>query len=159
MRTRPNSCKICPVCKQHNCPGLPNPCVLDNCPLHAGENCCSGNVQCCSVAAKRQCKLPTVSTIFPTQSQILDEKNEKHSQKNIWFHPLQIINLIDASHDGPCGPPRNKKYPWLDWRRRPLITNNSTDEVHFTWNLKRRVPCIPDIYFQEMYDLNGNRVY
>lgn len=55
--------------------------------------------------------------------------------------------------------PGNPRFPWLDWRLRPLITHIPTDEQHYTWHLKRKTPCVPDVYFQEMYDLNGKRYY
>lgn len=65
----------------------------------------------------------------------------------------------DEENDHGRTPARNPKYPWLDWRKRPLITEVDIDETKYTWHLKRKTPAIPDVYFQEMYDLNKKRVY
>lgn len=76
------------------------------------------------------------------------------------FQSMQYDDdVADDKNDHGKQPSRNRKFPWLDWRRRPLITNVGADEKHFTWHLKRKTPCIPDIYFQEMYDLNRVRYY
>lgn len=78
------------------------------------------------------------------------------SFSNLWQFEDDVA---DDENDHGKKPARNPKYPWLNWRRRPLITSVSVDEKHYTWNLKRKTPCIPDVYFQEMYDLNGERYF
>lgn len=60
-------------------------------------------------------------------------------------------------YHGPANLPPPTHY--LYWSTRPIITYTSTSEQAQTWNLKRRTPGCEDIYYQEMYDRNGNRVY
>lgn len=85
--------------------------------------------------------------------------SEKKNHFPFLFIKQYVDDAVYDENDHGKKPPRNPKYPWLDWRLRPLITNVSVDEKHFTWHLKRKTPAIPDIYFQEMYDLNRRRYF
>ena len=59
-----------------------------------------------------------------------------------------------------CGPPGLPPPPqYLYWSARPIITYTSTDESKRTWHLKRRTPNIPDVKYEEMYDMYGNRYF
>ena len=64
---------------------------------------------------------------------------------------------------GPCtpyfGPNLSTPSQYLFWSARPIISHLSTDEVKQTWNLKRRTPNIPDIYYEEMKDRCGERYF
>lgn len=47
----------------------------------------------------------------------------------------------------------NKKdpnLPWLHWRKRPTITSVPVNVNHFHYNLKRKTPPIPDVYFHDL---------
>lgn len=45
---------------------------------------------------------------------------------------------------------RNPDLPWLDWHYRPLITYDSTNKNNYHYQLKRRTPCIGDIYYHDL---------
>uniref|UniRef100_A0A1S4H6L7 Ultrahigh sulfur keratin-associated protein n=1 Tax=Anopheles gambiae TaxID=7165 RepID=A0A1S4H6L7_ANOGA len=57
----------------------------------------------------------------------------------------------------PCSTPRSPSY--LCWWKRPLIVCDGTDTVHYSWNLRRKEPNIPDIRYEEMYDRCGRRIF
>ena len=63
----------------------------------------------------------------------------------------------DRYYNGPYGLPIPQSY--LYWSTRPLICCTSTDDIKNSWNLKRRVPNIPNILYQEMYDRDGARYF
>lgn len=63
----------------------------------------------------------------------------------------------DHFYNGPYCMPLPQSY--LYWSTRPLICCTSTDDIKNSWNLKRRVPNIPNIYFQEMRDRDGRRYF
>ncbi|CAG9808486.1 unnamed protein product [Chironomus riparius] len=74
--------------------------------------------------------------------------------------PKKIITHQVCGPDVPyCGPALCTPAQYLYWSNRPIITYTSTDEVKYSWNLKRRTANIPDIMFEEMYDKNGCRYF
>lgn len=77
MRIRPNSCKICKICKTQFYPTIVSRCVLDNCPLHPkqsyGDFCvsCVNNVQCCAPPrTTRQFEKIMVSMLCDGQAEV-----------------------------------------------------------------------------------------
>lgn len=74
-------------------------------------------------------------------------------EKNIVTHQV----CTPRRYHGPGNLPPPMHY--LYWSTRPIISYTSTDEQAQTWMLKRRTPGCEDIYYQELFDKNGNRIY
>lgn len=72
----------------------------------------------------------------------------------------KIVTHQVCGPDQPfCGPSLPPPSQYLYWSTRPIICYTSTDEVKRSWNLKRRTPTIPDILYEEMYDVCRNRYF
>lgn len=54
---------------------------------------------------------------------------------------------------------KNPELPWIDWHYRPMITSDSTNANYYHYQLKRRTPCIPDVYFHDLPEDSSKTIW
>lgn len=116
-----------------------------------GENCCCrcGGKGCYSKQVYGVCRLelPCVRLPKPRPPNFVSNSlNSYFFLMNFQLIKSVLVFLkynIFKNH-------RNPDLPWIDWHFRPLITSDSTNRNNYHYHLKRRTPCVGDIYYHDL---------